>query len=192
MTDKKEFEETGETKPDEIREKVLAEAKSLGVKHHPSIGTEKLQEKIALHKQPETVAEPPRKKWVPETERAKNARLRKAATRLVRVSISCMDPSKSKYPGEILTVANTIIGTSIKRFVPFNTTEDGTHIEYAIYLMMKERKFQTFYEVKRPNKPTIKRSKLQNMFNIALLDPLTPTELKELAKRQALNHSIDE
>lgn len=106
------------------------------------------------------------------------------ASRLIRVVVSCMNPLKKEWEGEIFTVANSLVGT-YKKFVPFNIDE-GFHIPHIIYEQLKERMFQTFVSEKGPRGERIKRGKQVKEFAIQLLDPLTAEELKDLAQRQAM------
>lgn len=180
-----------------------ARAKQLGINHHPSIGVAALRERIdaALNDKPmpaETV-EPvevpaveqgypdplaPPKESIPQ----RNARLRREAERLIRVNISCMNPTKKDYEGEIFTVSNSAIGT-IKKYVPFNT-EDGFHVPAAILKIIEARKCQIFVKGKGLRGNTTSRGKLIKEFAVERLDPLTPEELSDLATQQAMSGSI--
>jgi hypothetical protein len=57
---------------------------------------------------------------------------------------------------------------------------------------MKRKKRQEFRNVKTRNGMEIKEGYLVPAFAIEELSPLTEEELKELARKQAMNHSIDE
>lgn len=118
-----------------------------------------------------------------------HTRLRREANKLVRVQMSCMNPNKKNNTGEIFSISNAVIGT-VKKFIPYNM-EAPYHIPYAIYKQLKERKYQHHSEVKLPNGFKKKVTKMMPEFNIMLLDPLTPEELKDLKQRQALNNSVD-
>jgi len=118
-----------------------------------------------------------------------HTRLRREANKLVRVQMSCMNPNKKNNTGEIFSISNAVIGT-IKKFIPYNM-ESPYHIPYAIYQQLKQRKYQHHSEVKLPNGFKKKVTKMMPEFNIMLLDPLTPEELRDLQQRQALNGSID-
>lgn len=174
-------------------------AKQLGITHHPSIGLEKLREKVNAHladKPPETAtayADTATMNQAPvakeETELEKASRLRREASKLIRVIVTCRNPNKSEWEGEIFTTGNSYVG-SIKKYVPFNN-ENGWHVPVMIYNMMKERKCQIFVNGKNGRGEAIKIPKEIPEFAIEVLDPLTPAELDELARQQAMSHSID-
>lgn len=178
--------EANETKVDELT--LLKErADLMGIKYHPSIGLIALKEKVntALTnaEEEETAAA---KKETPGQERA---RLIAEATKLIRIRLTCMDPNKKGWPGEIFTISNDVVGT-VRKYVPFNA-EDGYHVPNIIYKHLKRKKRQAFKNVKARNGMEIKQGYLVPAFSIEVLPPLTPEELKELAQRQALNRSID-
>jgi hypothetical protein len=176
-----------DTKPSEL-ELLKERADMMGISYHPSIGLEKLREKVNAQLTP-----PAEKKTKPkskaETIAERNSRLRREANRLVRIRVTCMNPNKKDWSGEIFAVANSVIGT-VKKFVPFNV-EAGYHVPWVIYEHMKNRKYQYFKKVRLPNGREKVESGLTNEFNIEVLKPLSPKELKDLADRQAMNHSID-
>jgi hypothetical protein len=156
----------------------------MGIKYHPSIGLATLKEKVnsALSADEDTSTEG-------ETPEQRRARLVADATRLIRVRVTCMDPNRKGWPGEIFTVSNGVVGT-VRKYVPFNA-ENGYHVPNIILKHLKRKKRQEFRAVKTRNGMTIKKGYLVPAFAIEELPPLTPEELKELARRQALNHSID-
>ena len=178
----------------------------MGISYHPSIGALKLKEKINAVLTKDTPPEPVevsvggssedeeslmKKAYIAETPAQRSNRLRKDAHRLIRVRITCMNPNKKSWQGEVFDVGNSVIGMT-KKFVPYNIeSESGYHIPNIIYKHLKDRQFQMFVKTKLPNGRTKKVGKLAKEFAIEVLDPLTETELKELAAQQALNHSID-
>ena len=106
--------------------------------------------------------------------------------KLVRIRVTCLDPKKASVPGEILTIANDVIGT-VRKFVPFGSmTDDGYHVPYCIYRMMKRRKFLSVRTVK--DKKTgvnhVEHSFVPE-FALEVLPPLTREELDKLAAAQA-------
>ena len=118
-----------------------------------------------------------------ETANQRKLRLRREATALVRVHISCMDPSKSKHKGELICVSNKNFG-SIQRFVPFNR---DWHVEKVLFDALCEKEYMVFDEEKTPRAGiSVKTPRNVKAFNIRVLPPLTPAELKELAQRQAM------
>jgi hypothetical protein len=171
-------------------ENLKARAEKLGVKFHPSIGADKLREKIkeALAEgqgevggsdEPKAASAP-----VEESPAAKKLRLKREGLKLVRVRITNMNPFKKEWEGEIFTVSNNAVGT-VKRYVPFNT-EDGWHVESILLEQLRERRCQIFVTEKDSRGNKVRKGKLIREFAIEVLDPLTEEELADLAQRQAM------
>lgn len=172
--------------PDELAS-LKARADQLGVSYHPNIGLEKLRDKVnaALSEdEPEQESAP-----VTEDVNARKARLRREASALVRVRVTCMNPNKTEWEGEVFTCGNTTVGT-FKKYVPFNSDE-GYHIPKILLNMLTERQCQVFQTVtdRRGNKT--RKGKLIKEFAIEVMPPLTKEELHDLAQRQAMAKSID-
>ena len=106
------------------------------------------------------------------------------ARRLVRVLITCMDPNKRQWPGEIISVSNSVVGTH-KKFIPFNTGVPY-HIPNILYQELKDKKCQIFVNGRSHNGQTIKKAQSINAFAIEVLPALTDAEIKELKQRQAM------
>lgn len=163
-------------------------AQTLGIKFHPSIGLESLRSKVSAvltGEDAEEAAEEP----VPEAPAAESRiqmrnRLRKEASALVRVRVTCMNPNKKEWKGEIFTASNSIVGT-FRKYVQFNT-EEGWHVPQIILNMIKARQFQTFYTIKNERGVAVRKGKLVPEFAVEILPPLTEKELLELSRRQAL------
>lgn len=163
-------------------------AQTLGIKFHPSIGLESLRSKVSAAltgEDAEEVVEEP----VPEAPAAESRiqirnRLRKEASALVRVRVTCMNPNKKEWKGEIFTASNSIVGT-FRKYVQFNT-EEGWHVPQIILNMIKARQFQTFYTIKNERGVAVRKGKLVPEFAVEVLPPLTEKELLELSRRQAL------
>ena len=206
-------------------------AKTLGIKHHPSIGLAKLKVKVNsalakdtaprndtepvlntpvepaheaivstvandMPKRPQMAAKvapmPPINRPAKTARQLKNEqqqRQRKEAMKLIRIHVTCMNPNKKNWEGEMFTVSNSVIGT-VKKFVPFNNPE-GWHVPMIIYKAMIEKNCQIFQSVKGKNGRNTKRAKMIKELSIEIMDPLTKTELNELAIRQARAGSID-
>lgn len=174
--------------PSEL-DSLKAKADLLGVSYHPSIGAEKLREKInaALSGQDGGKVEAP-VKAAGETESERKARKRREASELIRIRVTCMNPFKNEWEGEIFTAGNAAVGT-FKKYVPFNADE-GWHVPRIIYNQMVERQCQVFVTRKDERGRSIREGKLIKEFAIEVLDPLTTDELAELARRQAMAQSI--
>lgn len=168
-----------------------AKATELGIKFNANIGLAKLQEKIAtaqaIVKEAVPESTPPKE----ETKQERHTRIRREISQLVRVKVTCLDPNKRNFPGEIISVGNSLLGT-FKKYIPFDL-ESGYHIPKIILTELQERKCQVFYTVKGKGKrPDMKRSKLIKAYSVEILPPLTADELQDLANQQAINQSIDE
>lgn len=117
-----------------------------------------------------------------EAEKAKEAEdtVVKRALKLIRVSISCNDPNKREWEGEIFCARNAVV-SEVKKFVPFNVP---THVPQILLNMIKEKELQSFQQVTLSNGVKTKKSKLVPMYNINYLDPLTPDELDAIKRKQ--------
>lgn len=175
-----------------------ARADLMGISYHPSIGVEKLREKIAAKldgkQEPEEAPAAKKEKKAAavqeeETEGQRQSRLKKEANELIRVRIQCMNPAKSEWEGEIFSIGNSLVGT-IKKYIPFNADE-GWHVPRMLLDMIKERQCQVFVTTTDSRGNKVRKGKLIKEFNIEYLDPLTPAELQELARRQAMARSVD-
>lgn len=189
---------------DELNElnTLKARADLQGIKYHPSIGLKSLKEKLQVHSD--------KINGVPETKESKPIKLsskadfvshseyrtrelkerRKKAGSLVRVNVTCMNPDKKEWEGEIISVGSAKLGT-YKKYVLFNAP-DGWHIPHIIYEAMKERKCSVFHTVKDHLGNKVRKAKLINEFNIEVLPPLSKEELKKLAQRQAMANGSQE
>jgi len=169
-----------------------ARADLLGITYHPSIGLEKLREKVAAAQADEPVKEDPKAPAVEvavESERDRLIRLKRQCSELVRIRLTCMNPNKKEWEGEIFTVGNSLVG-SMTKFVPFNSDE-GWHVPRMMYEMLTERYCQVFYTEKAKNGVSLRRGKQIKEFAIEVLPSLTEEELHDLAQRQAMAKSID-
>jgi hypothetical protein len=174
-----------------------ARADLLGISYHPSIGLEKLRAKVsaAINDEPAPAEEPaaPVAKAVAvaapavETPQQKRFRMKQEASRLVRIRVTCMNPAKTEWSGEIFTTGNKAVG-SLKKFVPFNVE---WHVPHMIYEMIRDRQCQIFHTITDARGNKIRRGKLIKEFNVEVLPDLTKAELDDLARRQAMAKSID-
>ncbi len=169
-------------------EALKARADVLGLSYHPSIGEAKLQEKVT-----EALAEKPAandtesehsdaKASARETDIQKRQRKQKEASELIRVQVTSMDPNKREYDGEIFCAGNRVIGT-FKKYVPFDVEY---HVPRVIYNMIKGKMCQVFVTKRDDKGRQIREGKMLKAYNVTVLDPLTQTELDDLAQRQAM------
>lgn len=176
----------------------------MGVPYHPSIGVDKLREKVAsaMNRQEnrdkleaqeaDTAAAavptaPGQKKK--ETLAERRQRLKREASELVRIRLTCMNPAKKEWKGEIITVGNATVGT-FRKFIPF-IADEGWHIPRIMLQTLQDRQCQVFVNVKAKNGVQVKTGKLIKEFAIEVLPALTDKELHDLAQRQAMAKSID-
>lgn len=186
--DNQELDEAAQLAAAEL-ENLKVRADKLGVKFHPSISADKLREKIkAAQAEGEGQAGSDEPKVATGTDEesaaAKKLRLKREGLKLVRVRITCMNPTKKEWEGEIFTVSNNAVGT-VKRYVPYNV-EEGWHVEQILLNQLRERQCQIFVTEKDSRGNKIRKGKLIREFAIEVLDPLTEEELADLAQRQAM------
>lgn len=171
----------------------------LKIPYHPSIGVDKLREKVAaaLSDEPAVIApvvasapEAAPAEPAVETEPMRLRRIKRQALALVRIRLTCMNPAKKDWEGEIITTGNSLIGT-VAKFVPFINADEGWHVPHIIYEQLVGRMCQIFVAKKLKNGATVREGKLIREFAIEVMPSLTQEELHELAQRQAMAKSID-
>jgi hypothetical protein len=198
MNDELDQQQPTEVEFDELAA-LKARADMMGITYHHKIGVDKLRDKVNAKLTGDKEVENP----VPKTS-AKKGRdylthqefqkqefnhRKSTAAKLVRARITCMNPAKKEWDGEIISVGSAKLGT-FKKFVKFNA-EEGWHIPNIIYEYMKERKCSIFFTEKNHIGQKVRKAKLVNEFNIEVLPPLTKEELKALAQRQAMEAGQD-
>jgi hypothetical protein len=161
-------------------EDLKARADQLNIKYRKDTTAETLRKKIADELADKEVSNDvaPAK----ETDTAKRVRKQKEASELVRIQVTCMNPNKAEYDGEVITAGNKVVGT-FRKFVKFGVEY---HVPRIIYNVLRDRKCQVFVTERDERGRQLRRGKLINEFNIAVLEPLTKEELKDLAQRQAM------
>lgn len=184
-----------EQNPTEI-ELLRDRAKLMGIKFHPMTGVEKLKLKIEaklgeasqgiVTKAGSANAKPG--EVIPIThdqfKRERASQIRKSINRLIRIRVTCMNPNKTEWEGEIISIGSAKLGT-FKKYVPFNSP-DGWHVPHIMYEAMKERQYTQFYNAKGPRGEKIRKGKLMPEFSIEVMSPLTEKEIKDLAQRQQM------
>lgn len=127
-------------------------------------------------------------RYVDETDGEFAARKRKEAHRLIRVRITCMNPVKKELQGELFTVSNDLF--TIKRMIPFHG--NPTHIETAFLDMLRERKFQSFREVRRSSlsEAPMQEGYLVPEFAIEIMNHMTPEEMTNLSIEQSRSNRV--
>ncbi len=167
-----------------------------GIKFHPNMGLEKLRNLVNkdLGKAEKPTPAPVQTKTIRLTKAQmfdlRNERVRKDATKLIRVTVTNTNPNKSKHKGEVFTCSNSVIGTC-RKFVPFHTGKPW-FIPQIIINMMEERTYTQWYDAKDEKGRSIKKSRQAKEFSIVTVKPITPKELTELASQQALTNRLED
>jgi hypothetical protein len=167
----------------EVKTLLRESGKMFGLTFGPNEGIPSMRQKLMdakaiIVEQPETAEEAA----APDDVKARRRALKLDAMRLVRLQISCLNPGKAELPGEIFTVHAEAVGTA-KKFVPYNEAGESYHVPNLIYKYLRGKKY---LQIKDPPKgsrlaPT---QKLVPEFALVVLPPLTPAELRELARAQ--------
>ena len=149
----------------------------MGVKYHHKANVETLRKLLNDKLNPEASAAP--------TVRS----VLDGATALVRCKITCMNPAKREWQGEIFTAGNSVIGV-VRKFVPYNCeAAESYHIPAIIVNAMKDRKFLQVRSVKTKSGAS-QESYLAQEFVVVELPPLTPEELKQLSDEQKAGRGL--
>ena len=173
-------------------------ATMMGIKFSNTIGLEALRKKVADAQEGITEQEQPEvnplatTSTVQEDKLSMAQRIRLENTRLVRVRIQNLDPKKKDLPGEILTVANDYMGT-VRKYVPYGeATDNGYHIPYCLYKLLKNRKFLHVSVKKGRNGKERVEQQWVREFAIEILPQLTEEELKQLGQAQLAAGSLND
>ena len=173
------------TTNDEL-ESLKQRADLLGLNYHPSIGLDKLRDKVNAAVVEETPKEQP--KEVKLSEGALRAIKKKEAGKLIRIRMTCMNPAKSEWEGELFTAGNSVVG-SYTRMVPFGVE---WHVPQIMLNMIQARRYQRFYTERAKNGIQVPRSALSKEFAVEILPQLSENELSDLAQRQAMANGTSE
>lgn len=166
-------------------------ADQIGVAYSPNIGLDTLrqrvEDKLAGKTSIEEEKEVTEDTHKSETKIQRRNRLRREAEKLIRVRLTCMNPAKRDYQGELITAGNSILGT-YRRYIPFGV---DWHVPQIMLNMLKERKYQVFRKEKTRGVEH-KVAEFVPEFAIQELPPLSPEELKSLAQRQRMADGTSE
>lgn len=185
-------------------------ADMMGIGYSNNIGVEALRAKIEAKMNgepevPEVVAETPANPLAEAsgtpagedpnrnlTTNELREKMRKENMRLIRCKITNLNPAKKELQGEIIAVANDLLGT-VKKFVPFGeATENGFHIPFWIYKRLKKRRFPHIVTTRNRRTGTME-TKVTDVLEFAIeeLDPLDREELGRLGLAQQAAGSIE-
>ena len=171
-----------EDAPSELE--VLKErADLMGIQYSGNIGVDKLRERVE-----EALAKTAKKDSVANTsdQNERYNALRKEATKLIRVRVTCLNPNKKHSDGEYVRTGNRVVKT-IGRFLPF---EKETHLENMLVNNLRDRMYPIVAEEKNSEGKMVPIRKLRREFQIEILPQLTEEELKDLAADQARRGSV--
>jgi hypothetical protein len=180
------------------KEELLAglkrKADLLGVTYSNNIGIDSLRNRIAEAQAENKPDEETEEVATPKltSKMAIRQKQRAEQLKLVRCRIVNMNPNKAEITGEIVTVRTKYLGT-VSKMIPFgDETDNGYHIPYILYNELKSRQFlQTKVRKSKNGQQRLPISRWVNEFNIEVLPPLTPEELKKLAAQQAASAGIE-
>ena len=168
---------------DEIRQELADN----GVTLHHKTGTRKLASTLAKvrtkeHKEDTNSGSTEASRAAKEKHLAAMSTPEKLAMKLTRVVVTPNDPTMVNYPGLIFSGGASGLnnGRMVKKFVPFNN-EEGWHVPTIILNQIMNAEMQKFRTVTRANGEKVLEPFLTKKFNVRILDPLTPEELKQVA-----------
>lgn len=146
----------------------------LGVKYHHNAKLDTLQQ---LFNESNTKPEKP------EPEEGVDLR---AHLLLKRYKITCMNPQKRDWKGEIFTAGNDVSST-VRKFIPYNCpAAQSWHIPAILVDAIRDRKYlQTSLEKDHKGRDVITKQRLDE-FILVELPPLSAQELAKLAYHQRL------
>ncbi|WMM35575.1 hypothetical protein [Vibrio phage PJN101] len=172
----------------EMLQALKTKADMLKITYHPSIGLDKLKEKVdaKMAEQPKT--DPIDAGQVPVLDKGESKISKmQEASQLVRVLVTSRDPNKKDWPGEIISAGNSTVGF-FKKYVPYGTE---WHIPKIIFNVLRDKKVQVFVPVVDSRGNKTKEPRLISAYNIEVLNPLTTEEIAELAKAQAASGRLE-
>lgn len=166
-------------------EGLRAQLDARGIKYHHKAKAETLQDllKAAHEKEAPT---PESNINVGDDERVRLQALRSKALLMRRVMVTCNDPMKLKWCGEIFQGGNSAIGV-VKKYVPFGNP-NGWFVPEILLTVIKEKQFRR--QNTKENDPM--SGGLAPTYTVTYLDELSPKELADLKHRQALANARED
>lgn len=151
-----------------------AEASKLNMVFSPNIGTETLKARITAEKlNREANADSINN----ETASQRYTRLKRTATQMLRVEVTCLNSNKTQEQGVWAMGSNPIVGC-IKEYIPMGVP---WHISRIGYNVLKEKMFSKQASGTRGGEG---KRVLTEEYQITILPELTPAELKTLKQVQ--------
>ena len=103
-----------------------------------------------------------------------------------RVRSTKSSTKASNLESEVFTAGNSVVGT-VKRLIQFG---EPWHVEQILLNSLQEKKYQLFVSKKDARGVVHTKARSVKAYNIAILDPLTPEEMAELADRQIRTRAL--
>lgn len=181
MTDTVKPDEEQEVKTPSERDMLKERADMMNIKYAGNISTDALRERVnaALTATPSVAA-------TAVAAQGKGYEIKRKATALVRVRITCLNPSKRDSEGEFFRTGNKYVPT-ISRFVPF---EQDTHIEQMLLTLIQNREYSIVVHEKNAEGRKSPVRKQRKEFQVEILEPLSKEELAKLAESQIKRNAI--
>lgn len=189
-----------DTSPEAEMAALKERAQSMGMRISPKIGLETLRKKVndALNgndADDDEGEDDQSSKPLTKQQRFMQTRERMVREKMAlkRVRISCMNPDKVDWPGEIISVGNKYLGT-VAKFIPFGEmTDNGYHVPVVLLNALKKRQFLQKRSVtdQRTGKITVK-TRFVKEFSIDELEPLTEKEIEKMAARQRATAGLED
>lgn len=156
------------------KEELQSALELMGVKVHHNASLKTLQQAFD-----EAKAEP-------KVEDTKEVVDHRAHLILKRYKISCMNPVKRDWTGEIFTSGNDKVGT-VRKFIPYNCpAAESWHIPAILLEAIRDRKYlETTLKKDRNGHDYIEKF-WKSEFVLTELPPLSSDQLKQLAQHQRL------
>lgn len=149
-----------------------------GIKVHHKFSAEKLASLINEHDNVSAATSQAIDSGRELTPAEKLEKLRKDSMRLRRVMVTCNDPAKVAYRGEIFQAANSGMAI-VRKFVPFGNT-NGWFVPQILINVIEEKQFRRT----NTNERDARSGGLVKAYNVTYLDDLTPQEFEMLKQQQ--------
>lgn len=156
------------------------QADLMGIKYAKNVSVDVLRKKVA-----DALGADSESKKADQPQKEDVEARRKELTRLRRVRISCHDPMKSQYDGEIFSVMNAL--GSFTRYVQFGVP---WHVEQILLNNIENAEYQQFTTVK-DGKGETQKKRTAKTYSVEYLEPLTQEGLDALGKDQTARRAID-
>lgn len=163
----------------------------IGVSYPANIGADALAKKIQDKIEGKEETQEDTAELSTKSEAMRRMEMYNENMRQIRLRVTCLNPSKRDLPGEILTVSNSKLGT-VRKFVPYGeATDNGYHVPYILYKMMKRRKFLQIRQRKDQRTGNmIREEQWVNEYALEVLPQLDQEALREMAHDQAASRSL--